>query len=643
MVTFGNYNRIEKALRQGTSKIDIGTLKVSKAMCLFELHEYKSSKKMLMEILDSLSSAKVLCNLQVLNILIKLCFLLGELKVVLNIVKENEDILKLEKKDFFYVNTISAYSEYRKGEAEFPIKELHCKANDEIKRSLLYYICFLICRHESFSLEFLNRSVKEFPLNMSSISEILKQGKNVGTTALTFAFEVDKELFNVLDFRNYQSLNLEVDVFGGGDSIGGSCFVMDFHGTKIMVDAGIDIIKSGVLNSRNFQQSNIEYLFITHGHLDHCGALLEVYKKKPKIKILMTEETRELIRSSLTNQGLDYNDTVALYNCLKFANIIGFRQPLKLKCEDDSYLDLEFFRAGHILGATSIYLCNKGVGVYVTGDCCLFNQETVQGMDIPIDYKIDLLVTETTHGIRENESFSDREFQRQKLIYMVKEALANGKKVFIPSFSIGHAQELICCLRKQLNVFENERLYIDDSVVKCNRLYEKFLDFSFVGNGIYNLEDRFYGNKKEFINQQILNNKSCVIIGNSSMQNGSIAMECYKEFLKRENCLCILSGHTGEDNTAFYLEKEKPSSNDRYTSIDGDLIKLKCQVEQINISSHCPMEEIMVLVAKLKPKKVLLMHGNVQQEVEKSYINEVLSRNSTLEVVQGRNKTKVVF
>ncbi|KGM99480.1 hypothetical protein Z969_10650 [Clostridium novyi A str. 4570] len=345
----------------------------------------------------------------------------------------------------------------------------------------------------------------------------------------------------------HKNLNVEVFTLGGGDTVGGSCYVISFNKARIMIDAGAILSKENKIIYPDFGFleekykdifKELDYLLITHGHLDHCGAILEVYKKNPKIKILMTEETREILRANLISGNLSFEEEMDLDTCLSMVTVIDFRQALKLKCNDNTFINIEFFRAGHILGASSIYINNKDVGVFVTGDYCLNDQETIKGMDIPKDYKIDLLITETTYGNKIDSSLTSRNYEKQKLIHIVKEALKNGKKVLIPAFSIGRSQEIISILKDELNACDNERLYIDGMVMRINKIYEKFLDINYKGN-MYTFKNGIYDTKHEFINQEVLNNKSCVVVSSGMLQKGSAVIEYAINFFEKEKIVYV--------------------------------------------------------------------------------------------------------
>jgi len=637
---FQIYKNIDNLLYKKQKKNDIYALKLLKADKLFTLRNFKKSKQIVNELLDECSIEDI-----TFNTLIKLSFLFGEFDKILRIIEKREKQFLSLSYDFFYIEVVNKYYKALKNNDQYPAKQLLEKANDNIKKSLLYYICFLLTRDEQEKKEFLHMSYKEENLNMSAIQELIKLGENIRENSLKFAFEIDTEVLNEISFsQNIESLNLKFLTFSGGNSIGGSSYIIVFEGLKIMIDAGAIMSKGNTLEYPKFQDlqeeceenfEDLDYLIITHGHLDHCGAILEVYKKNPKIKILITEETREIIRANLTSGKLSSHEEIMLDTCLNMAAIVSFRQPLKLKHKDSTII--EFFRAGHILGASSIYINRKNIGVFVTGDYCLYDQETVKGMDIPKDYKIDLLITETTYGNKINEKFTSRSYEEQEFIYTVKEALKSGKKILLPSFSIGGAQEIISILRKYLNPLDNERLYIDGMVTKINKIYERFLDVQFKGNNIYSFDERLYSNKKEFIEQEILNNKSCVVASSGMMQKGSTVMEYAKEFLKREDCVCILTGYQAEDTIGSILKSQMNLKANRYISIDQELIKIQCELKEANLSAHCSVEEILTLITKVKPRKVLLVHGNVGEN--QSYLHQLLNKCSGLEVIQTKNNS----
>src|SRR3712207_4634753 len=264
---------------------------------------------------------------------------------------------------------------------------------------------------------------------------------------------------------------------------------------------------------------------------------------------------------------------------------------------------------------------------------CLYDQATVKGMDIPKNYKIDLLITENTYGNKVNSSLTSRNYEKQKFIYIVTDALENGNKVLIPAFSIGRSQEIISMLKDELNAFDNERLYIDGMVMRTNKIYEKFFNINLKGNNIYTFKDGMYDTKSEFINQEVLNNKSCVVASSGMLQKGSTVIEYAINFLKRKDCVCILTGYQAEDTIGNSLKTQMNIDEDRYISINGELINIQCQLEEAKLSAHCTIEEILTLILKIKPKKVLLVHGSTKGN--QSYIYKTLSQRNDIHVIQS--------
>ena len=149
-----------------------------------------------------------------------------------------------------------------------------------------------------------------------------------------------------------------------------------------------------------------------------------------------------------------------------------FRKPQYLK-KNNKTLKFEFFRAGHILGAAAIYLEVDGRGIFFTGDYCIENQKTVKGLDIPKNYAVELLISESTYGNCDALKKIPRYIQERKLAQFIHRKIVDNKRVLVPAFALGRSQEIVRILVdycKEENI-EPFRIYIDGLVTDICDIY----------------------------------------------------------------------------------------------------------------------------------------------------------------------------
>ena len=252
---------------------------------------------------------------------------------------------------------------------------------------------------------------------------------------------------------------------GGENTVTGSCHLLQANGLNIMVDCGLAQGNDSVLRMESWpvKPSEIDYLFLTHAHIDHIGRVPELVLKGFKGEIITSHATKMLLIpmlqdamgfSSMTERqtakilktidefswGFEYRETFSLKKGIKF----------KLGC------------AGHILGSCFIrFELPDGFTIVFSGD--LGAKDTPILCDPDISESCDLLVLESTYGDRNHEGRGDR---IKRLGEILLRAITDGGKVFIPAFSLGRTQELI---------YEMDRLFSDPQIAQINADYEKEL------------------------------------------------------------------------------------------------------------------------------------------------------------------------
>ncbi len=239
----------------------------------------------------------------------------------------------------------------------------------------------------------------------------------------------------------------EIIHLGGENCVTGSChLIRTFSGIHILVDCGM--VQGGdfatPMADWPVSPDRIDYLFITHTHIDHCGRVPELLERGFKGEIICTHPTRKLLFPMLRD-AMSFSDM----SRGAMARIDRKIDDLSWGFEYDAPFDLKkgirfkLGRAGHILGSCFIQfqLPEKEGGLFsviFSGDLGNYNTPILPDPDPP--GACDLLILESTYGDRDHEKREDR---IRNLERMLEKALADNGKVFIPAFALGRTQELI--------------------------------------------------------------------------------------------------------------------------------------------------------------------------------------------------------
>ncbi len=264
---------------------------------------------------------------------------------------------------------------------------------------------------------------------------------------------------------------MKLEFHGADQNVTGSCHLFEAHGKKILIDCGL--YQGGrALDEENsepfgFDPASIDYLLLTHAHLDHCGRIPLLVKRGFSGEIISTSASFELARLVLLDSAHLQEDEARyktkkaarhgkkdkvdpLYNTVDTLNSFSFfgrqakyNQPLAI----NGGIKATFIDAGHILGSASIVLEveHKGIPrkILFSGDLGYTHRAIIRDPAAPPH--VDIVVMETTYGDRLHKML---EPTLEEFYTTINKTIAKGGNVIIPSFALERAQELLYYLRE---------------------------------------------------------------------------------------------------------------------------------------------------------------------------------------------------
>ena len=259
--------------------------------------------------------------------------------------------------------------------------------------------------------------------------------------------------------------------------IGGSCIYIKVGGYGVLFDAGIrqGSAKDPLPDFQQIQENGgIDIIVISHAHLDHIGTLPIISKAYPQAKIYMTHMTQDLVRvllyDSLKIMGRN-EDEIPHYAEIDVKNMLARISPMRFQTPMEilENLILTFYPAGHIAGASCVYLETQEGSIFYSGDFASFSQRTIEGAKVP-KLRPDVTIVESTYG---NRLHANRQVEENRLVELVKEYINQEGKVLIPAFALGRAQEVLLILRSAMEKGEIPKVpvYVDGMVRDINAMY----------------------------------------------------------------------------------------------------------------------------------------------------------------------------
>ena len=254
--------------------------------------------------------------------------------------------------------------------------------------------------------------------------------------------------------------------YGADRMVTGSCHCVEINGKRILVDCGMQQGRDEMNNEQlPFAANTVDYVLVTHAHIDHSGRLPLLVKQGFQGEILTTRLTKRLLEIMLLDAAHIQESEAEYMNrkgeragrerveplytvadaqaTLPYLRSCEYHETVEL-CEGVS---VTFTDAGHLLGSASITMTLSEGGVTKTvvfsGDIGNENQPILRAPE-PLT-RADYVLMESTYGNRDHEGEWNYEGH---LAQIIDTTLSAGGNVIIPSFAVGRAQELLYFIRR---------------------------------------------------------------------------------------------------------------------------------------------------------------------------------------------------
>lgn len=370
----------------------------------------------------------------------------------------------------------------------------------------------------------------------------------------------------------------------------------------------------------------VDHVLISHAHQDHLSSLPFLVKQHPYIHITSTPQTRAISELTLHNSvsilkkeiGEEKNfemyshDEVDLliktidykaYNEDFFLTGYVHNEQSKVKCT--------FYDAGHILGSASILLENQGKKIFYSGDINLTNQSLIKGGNIP-KTKIDALILETTYGATDSNLLNSWEDESLRLAKEINKVFADGGSVLIPVFALGKMQEMLATIWKMMQTGKIAQvdIYTGGIGKKINRAY----DYNrYVVNTIdpeFELSTIPVKDLREIEDVNYFFKQPCIVLASSGMMiPGTASYNLACTWLSRKHSAVFTVGYMDPETPGYVIANTKRGFKVQLTKF-SELFEVKCEIKNFRFSAHARREDLLSIVKKLEPEKVILVHGD---------------------------------
>ncbi|RNF03926.1 putative cleavage and polyadenylation specificity factor [Trypanosoma rangeli] len=411
---------------------------------------------------------------------------------------------------------------------------------------------------------------------------------------------------------------VEILPIGSGGEVGRSCVILRYKGRSVMLDCGNHPAKSG-LDSLPFFDSircdEIDVVLITHFHLDHCGALPYFCEQTAfKGRVFMTSATKafyKMVMNDFLRVGASANDIVTnewLQSTIEKIETVEYHEEVTV-----NGIRFQPFNAGHVLGAALFMVDIAGMKALYTGDFSRVPDRHLLGAEVPT-YSPDILIAESTNGIRELESREERE---TLFTTWVHDVVKGGGRCLVPVFALGRAQELLLILEEYWEghkELQHIPIYYASSLAqRCMKLYQTFV--SAMNDRV---KQQHANHRNPFVFKYIhslVDTRSfedtgpCVVLASPGMLQSGISLELFERWCGDRRNGIIVAGYCVDGTIA----KDILAKPKEVTKPDGRVLPLRMRtIQSVSFSAHSDGRQTRDFIQALpKTQHVILVHGNV--------------------------------
>jgi metallo-beta-lactamase family protein len=430
---------------------------------------------------------------------------------------------------------------------------------------------------------------------------------------------------------------MKISFLGAAKQVTGSMHLIELDsGYKILLDCGLDYEQLKHFHyypndKFPFSVTDIDLVILSHAHIDHSGNLPNLIRQGFSGQIICTPPTAELVGNLLLDsakiQDYEYRKNKKgklkkpkpLYgekdvqHTLEQLFTLHYHQLFKINNE----ISMEFFDAGHLLGAAVVKLTinekNKNKTILFTGDIGRNGSELLSDAEtLP---EVDIIISESTYGDRMH--IIKQSSEDELMSYVQSCCIDKMGKLIIPAFSVGRTQSILFTLHKlyRQGKLPEMPIYVDSPLaIKSTYIYENYIDTLNEDAKAFYQKHRFLF---KFDNLKLIEGRDdlalsggltdrCIIVSAAGMVEGGRIQQHVSNHISSPYATILIAGYCAEGTLGHKLLQGMSS-----ITIKGKEHLIYAQIAQTDVfSSHADKNQLFAMLSPHKNSDIYLVHGD---------------------------------
>jgi len=433
---------------------------------------------------------------------------------------------------------------------------------------------------------------------------------------------------------------MRIEFSGGAGTVTGSSHLLRVKDQRVLLDCGLYQGRDEKDRGNDvfaYIPSTIDYLILSHAHIDHSGRIPLLYKRGFRGRIIATPPTVALCRILLMDSAYIHEQDAEWENKKRQRKGLGPIEPLYTAKDAEGSLTLleavdfnqptelfegfkmNFLEAGHMLGAaiTEIFIQEeeRKIKLVYSGD---LGNQGIPLMKEPVEVtEADFLIMESTYG---NRLHPDILVEHEELIKIINDTYRRGGNVIIPSFAVGRTQELLYILNEFQEAGKLSRgvkVYVDSPLAsKATAIFKEYSSYFDAesqvkmkkGDHVLEFKNLFFTESVEDSMKLNRTQKGCVIISASGMATAGRIRHHLKHNLWRSECSIVFVGYQAEGSLGRIIQ-----DGIKHVTLFGEEIAVNAKIHSFSgLSGHADRKGLYNWVKAIRkgPKEIFLTHGD---------------------------------